>query len=361
MEILTSNFPPVETNHKNFNDRFEELFADSDRLDIAVGYISEKSLNYLTDRIYKHGKIVCNIVIGMHYFDRFTRSEFTSAIEMERFLKDNEIGSVKLVKSFPFHGKLYSFSRKNEPSRSIVGSSNLKSILPNNSIRSYEFDLLVEDEYTNKKINKFINSLIDISPDLSKIDVKISDSKEINNLLEDFCGVKKIENQQIMKNYRDKIIQDKAIRIPIKSCEKAPRSNINTYRGKGRKNQNGLVRRRHWYEVELIVPKSITDIPWYPKPNETDKKVIITVITDDGYKFKCQASGDYSKNFRSVGDLTILGRWLKGRLECAGVLKIGEPVTKDVLNKYGRNDVEMSPTSSIEEIWYLDFSTKRDR
>ncbi len=85
--------------------------------------------------------------------------------------------------------------------------------------------------------------------------------------------------------------------------------------GKGREAKNGLVKPRHWYEVELIVPKNITEQNGYPKAKTDD--AIFDVITDDGWSFKCKVSGDYSKNFRSEGDLKILGKWLKRTIrEC---------------------------------------------
>jgi hypothetical protein len=55
--------------------------------------------------------------------------------------------------------------------------------------------------------------------------------------------------------------------------------------------------------------------------------------------------------------LKILGKWLKGRLEESNALKIGEPVTKDVLNKYGRSNIKMSQTK-INNTYYLDFGVK---
>ena len=105
MEILVSNFPPIKTYHKSFSDKFNALLPDADKLDIAVGYISEKSLEHLTECIYKQGNIRCNIIIGMHYFDKFTHAQFAIAKETEKFLNDNQLGSVRLVTSFPFQRK----------------------------------------------------------------------------------------------------------------------------------------------------------------------------------------------------------------------------------------------------------------
>ena len=145
--------------------------------------------------------------------------------------------------------------------------------------------------------------------------------------------------------------------IPIKPYEDAPKSNVNAYFGKGRVNQRGFVQPRHWYEVEIIVPKSITDNVNYPKAGYPETESIITVYTDDCWKFDCKISGTNSKNFRSCDDLKILGKWIKGRLENSGILEVGKPLTQDMLTAYGRNSIKMRGTKD-PKIWYLDFSSR---
>lgn len=140
--------------------------------------------------------------------------------------------------------------------------------------------------------------------------------------------------------------------IPIKPYENSPQSNLNVFFGKGRVSPNGLIKPRHWYEVELIVPKHITEQAGYPQSKT--ENALFDVITDDGWAFKCKVSGDYSKNFRSYDDLKILGKWLKGRLESAGVLTVGEPVTAETLRQYGRNTFSLTKTT-IPGVWYLSF------
>jgi hypothetical protein len=74
------------------------------------------------------------------------------------------------------------------------------------------------------------------------------------------------------------------------------------------------------------------------------------VYTDDGWKFDCKIQGDYGKNFRSAGDLKTLGRWIKGRLERAECLKVGQPVTEEVLQKYGRKTISLKETSDPRRV-----------
>ncbi|MCD7873058.1 MAG: NgoFVII family restriction endonuclease [Clostridiales bacterium] len=162
--------------------------------------------------------------------------------------------------------------------------------------------------------------------------------------------VKKVSPHDIAAAIQNKT--DISFDIPIKPYEVSPQSNLNVFFGKGRESKNGLVKPRHWYEVELIVPKTITCQPGYPQSKTDDAE--FDVITDDGWSFRCKVSGDYSKNFRSEGDLKILGKWLKGRLENAGVLKVGEPVTAETLKNYGRDTFTLTKTN-IPGTWFLDF------
>ena len=144
--------------------------------------------------------------------------------------------------------------------------------------------------------------------------------------------------------------------MTIKAYEDSPHSNLNVFFGKGRESKNGLVKPRHWYEVELIVPKSIAAQNGYPQVSTPD--AIFDVVTDDGWSFKCKVSGTNSKNLRSEGDLKILGKWLKGRLENAGVLKVGDPVCKETLERYGRDTFTLTKTTK-PGVWYLDFGVKK--
>jgi len=56
--------------------------------------------------------------------------------------------------------------------------------------------------------------------------------------------------------------------------------------------------------------------------------------------------------------LKILGKWLKGRLENAGVLKVGDPVKQETLNQYGRDTFTLTQTST-PGLWYLDFGVRK--
>lgn len=353
MEFLFSNYPPMKTGCKTFSDIFYGLIPQTSKLDIAVGYVSSDALIELQKTIELNSNIrTLNLIVGMHYFDRFTKLQYDAAMHLNDFLTSNKLGGVRLVHAFRYHGKLYSYSNEAGPFAGIIGSNNLSSIV-DGGVRVYESSMLLHDAVSAKQMNDFIFRLMQTSTK-NIAELEIDTFNDENALLDGHEFVEKVSPQKLASAMCAKT--DVAFEIPIKPYEVSPQSNLNVFFGKGRESKNGLVKPRHWYEVELIVPKSVTSQPGYPQ-SQTDNAVF-TVITDDGWSFKCKVSGDYSKNFRSEGDLKILGKWLKGRLENAGVLTVGTPVTADTLNRYGRKSFTLTQTTA-PGVWFLDFEVKK--
>jgi HKD family nuclease len=348
MELLLSNIPPIRSSKRSMISCFEKLSQDADGIKIASGYISTDALAELKKIMEVNKKSFLELVIGMHHFEGFTQPQFDAARYLDEFLRSSKIGSVRVVNAFKFHGKAYSFLKKQTAFAGIIGSSNLSSVLDNQN--NYETDLFFDEAGMVSQIDNFIARLSQYaSIPLEDYQPKIIEGA--NKLLDGHEGVEKISEEDAAVMLSDK--QQLSFKIPIKGSEEAPKSSLNVFFGKGRRNKKGFIKPRHWYEVELIVPKDVTSRKGYPKAGHK-KKSIITVYTDDGWKFKCKISGDYSKNFRSADDLKILGRWIKGRLENSGALKVGELVTKETFKRYGRDNFELIATSDPVE-WLLDF------
>lgn len=351
--FLTSNYQPVKTDHKNFSKVFNEILDETSSLEIVTGYVSEKSIKHLSDHILKKGRPTLNLIIGMHYFDKFTHSQYNAAIELEKFLENYSLGSVHLITSFPFHGKLYSFKWDGN-SVCIIGSSNLDNIILKNPKIQYETDFLINDELQVKNINSFIYDIRENSSQkLSSLNIK--EFRNTNNLLEGLSAVKKLEKHEV-NDFKTKVITSDGFSLPLKPYEVAGRSNLHTHLGKGRENKStGITLPRSWYEVELIIPFKILENPRYP-----NNKELFQVVTDDGYKFECKTSGTNGKNLRSVEDLKKLGKWIKGRMLEAGVVRAGENITQETLDNYGRDTIGFYPTEE-KNTWFMDFSTRNTK
>lgn len=349
MDLLFSNYPPVRTKCKTFAEAFYGLIPEATRLDIAVGYISQDSIVELQKIIELNNNIrAVNLVIGMHYYSKFTRLQYDAAMDLNSFLRDSDMGSVSLVKAFQYHGKLYSYSDGDEAFAGIIGSSNLGAIV-DGWPRQYESSLVIREQPVVGQMRSFIGDLA--SRASCPIDeVEIQSFNEDNLVLDNPEYASKVSTERLAEIINKKT--STTFDIPIKTSK---HSSLNVYFGKGRESKNGVVKPRHWYEIELIVPSSITRQKGYPIAKSENAE--FTVITDDGWTFKCQVSGDYSKNFRSKRDLKILGKWLKGRLELAGALSTGGKVCRETLNRYGRDTFTLTKTTE-PNVWFLDFGVK---
>jgi hypothetical protein len=269
-------------------------------------------------------------------------------------LRSRSLGGVYFVVTFPFHGKLISFSKDNTNIGSLIGSSNLTNIVESKTNRQYEVDCLLSSD-ESIEIESFIGSLNDrTTKPFSEIDIKIVEST--NSLLDEQYGVSKADNNEL-ENIKSSHEFDYVFEIPLKADD-ATRSNLNTFNGRGRVNKQDFIMPRSWYEVELIVPKKITELPGYPKSDKDGDGGVFEVVTDDGWEFSCKVSGQNSKNLRSEKDLKILGKWLKGRLEHAGALKTGELCTTNTLDMYGRSTFTLAKLKDQNK-WYLDFGVNK--
>ena len=94
--------------------------------------------------------------------------------------------------------------------------------------------------------------------------------------------------------------------------------------------------------------KGLTALGGYPRHRDFD------VITDDGWQFTCYTGGTNSKSLRTRGNLQILGTWIKGRLQEAGKLKIGERVRPGDLEGYGRSYISLCSTDD-PDLWFMSF------
>ena len=349
MDLLFSNYQPLKTSMNTFSDVFYSLILEAKRLDIAVGYITSDSLIELKKIAELNGIKKLNLIIGMHYWEKFTQVEYQTALNLDQYLKDANMGEVSLVTPFRFHGKLYSYSNEEGPFAGIIGSNNLSSIVESKN-RVYEASAFVRNTSDAIKIQQFITQLKESST-TNISDLRISNFRKVNKLLEDHEHVDTLSLDEVLDIQTH--LTALTFNIPLKV---EPKSSLNVFFGKGREQKRtGLIKPRHWYEAELIVSTLTTRMSGYPQANT--ESAIFDVITDDGYKFKCKVSGNNSKNLRSENDLKILGKWIKGRLENAGALAVGQPVTEETFSYYGRNTITLTKTDK-PYLWFLDFGVR---
>jgi len=356
MKILTSNFEPLLMPNESFVSRWEKLFQSSQSLKIGVAYASNDSLLFLKKLIEFNQPKHLDICLGMAYFEGLSKSQFEATKELNTFLKSSNNGGVFVSRLFPFHGKVHFFKSSSQRDSFLVGSSNLSNIVPTKGVirRNYEVDIEIHDSKLCIETEELLNQLIQVSSsDFDSISKYLRVRENSHFLLSSRSDIENVDQEKlqmvITKSTKN------SFEIPLKD---APKSNLNAYFGKGRVHPQGFVQPRHWYEVEVIVDNSVQQSALsYPANQE------FIVYTDDGYRFPMKTSGDNGKNLRSRDDLTILGRWIKGRMEASPALKSGELLTSSSFDIYGRDTISLTQTSLVENdsqgaklpVWYLDF------
>jgi hypothetical protein len=341
IEVLASDLRPLRTQGlRQYSSAVAKYIVESAEAKIVTGYFGVESVIELI------GLLEANpldrditFTVGMAAFDGLTQTQLEALRKLDLFLTSNRQGQVLISVSLPVHSKIALFVASPQKQVVIVGSSNFTNLV--SGVRQFETDLAIDGlSPEGKTVCDLIRQIENAADPLPLAEHRIKLLKAKLSSLAAEQGVEKSEQS------KSEIVS--SFILPIKT---EPRSSLNAYFGKGRQDSKGRVLPRPWYEVELIVSKSVTTQADYPKRDE-----VITVVTDDGWKFDCHCTGDYAKNFRSFGNLEILGKWLKGRLEESGALKPGSPVTLEVLEKYGNDKIVLSKHK--DGLWSLNFEQK---
>ena len=333
MELLLPANPIIQSQiHTNsISKMYNNLVETSTDLNIATGYITNDSVAALKQIVeFRDGALNLSLFIGMNYLEGFSRPQYYAVKELNKYLVENNVGTVYLSPQALYHGKMYSFMKGTRCLASFVGSSNLGSFV-GTSQNFIEADILFQEK-EGQEINSYISRIT------SSLGQRFEDLPELKSfkenetaLLDGYSYVKKLTKEDVQNLWLT--ATNDFVDIPLKTEAK---SNLNTYFGKGK--IKGRYSPRGWYEVELIVSKNLIGRDLLP--------LYFNVVTNDGYEFECSRQGDYDKNLRSSYDLKIMGRWIKGQMENCGALEVGKPVTEDTLYKFGKTSLRFTKTKS---------------
>ena len=382
MRLLYSNILPVgiEEGQATIAETFVEQIADSDSVEIAVGYVSKASLEELDALVEAHHIQHISLVIGMYYIEGMPEGTYRTALAINEKWRVSGVGEIRMTRAFKYHGKLYLFLKDNLPKSAILGSANLGVIKQEaNNIRQYEVSSITDQPAECIDILRLIRKMQE--PRCSANIADITDMpiiREINTSLTGVDTVEQIPQTEVALYDRHKT--EVSFVLPIKVPAFAERhmddgkhytkSNLNVSYAAPRSARKS----RDWYETQFTVNKSITLLPGYP-----EKNVTFYVITDDGYTFKAHTTSDGNKQFSAVGDELILGRWIKGRLAAAGLVtpvndtqldrdRLGM-ITKEMLEAYGCDTLVLTKTDqkmedeegNLLDVWFLSFEAAQEQ
>lgn len=381
MKLICSDILPIglRDNQQSIADCFNEQASKSDRIDIAVGYISRASLLELNAILEKYGiKQIC-LNIGMYYIEGMPEGSYHTACELNKKWKEQGIGEIRLVRALKYHGKTYCFYRNGTVFSAIIGSANLGVLKPEASNRrQFESAVITETPEECAEVADLVNRLKEeaCSSNIEAI-TGMKLIREINTSLNNIENVAQIPRTEV--DLYSECQTDISFVLPLKVPAFADRmiddgkhftkSNLNVCYAAPRNARKA----RDWYETQLTVSKEITRMPGYPEKNQP-----FFVATDDGYWFKVHTTSDGNKQFSAVGNELIMGRWIKGRLAAAGLVtpvnntqadtgRIGM-ITQEMLAAYGCNRLVLTKTTKKAadedgnelDVWLFSFEAEKE-
>lgn len=376
MKLLYSNILPLGINEdeETILECFNEQIQKADRIEIAVGYVSNASLIEL-DKMVEECSIseIC-LNIGMYYIEGMPEGAYHTAIRINRKWMEANSGEIRIIKTMKYHGKVFCFYKEGIPFSAIIGSANLGVIkLEANNRRQYEIAAFTEEVEEVLKIAQHIDSLkqSNCSENIETINNMplVREKNMALNEVELVTSVPRsnVEFYERCKSYVSfflKLKVPKATERHIDDGKHYTKSNINVCYATPRSKRKS----RDWYETQLTVGADVYRMEGYPEKNKP-----FFVVTDDGYWFKAHTTSDNNKQFSAVGDELIMGRWLKGRLAAAGIVKPVNDTAKDIdrlgmiteemLKEYGCDRLEFKKTgqTALDEngepldVWMLSF------
>lgn len=347
---------------RKLKDRIEELLKEKNCHEFiaATGYYGQSTLASIENlllRIAEKGNV--KIILGMYYHSGISEKKYNFLYQLNEKLSQKNPKSGVFITRYEYHGKIYKIS--NATSQNFfVGSSNFSE--QGWSGRT-EFNIELTENETKKSTSKFLDKLCndpDVLP-LKKVNIK-SNKKSRQTLSE----------KNNLKNYEIEKSEFARLDSPIGNFEfklrvdNQPKSSLNLFFDKGRKDKSGRYAPRPWYEIELTADNRTLKNPLYPKSilvgkskNSKARKGNFTAYIKDQdkiYKLQMKVHADNGKNISTadeVGGRETLGRLIKGKLESSGVLRNKERINSDMLTEYGRDSITFEKIN--DENYILDF------
>lgn len=376
MKLLYSDILPLaaEDGQQTFIDCFTEQASQADRVEIAVGYTSAVSIAELETMADNFGIQNICLTIGMYYIEGMPESTYHTALKLNQKWQSTDRGEILLVKSFKYHGKLYCFYKNGQPFSAIIGSANLSAIkLDAVNRRQYELSAFTSDSAEVSEIAGHIEKLK--QPLISENIAEISGMPLIREINTSLNGIELVtsvpqSNVDFYEQCEASVSFFLQLKVPkaderhLDDGRHFTKSNINVCYAAPRSQRKA----RDWYETQLTVGAEIYRMEGYPEKNKP-----FFVVTDDGYWFKAHTTSDNNKQFSAVGDELIMGRWLKGRLAAAGIVKPvnntaedtdrNGMITQEMLDEYGcdrllfkkTGQTAMDSNGESLDVWFLAF------
>lgn len=355
----------------HFDEVFERHLATNDDLCICVGYCGDSVIQKYTQQLVdkaKNGNRV-RLILGMYSVAGTIKPLlYSDLLSLHNALKKANKGSGVFLTIIQYHGKIYDFGTE-----IWLGSSNFS----NEGLHNRrEATVKLTDSKQIQQVRDLIRELGDAGASdpscvpLDMINVNVPPP------LVTLASISPIYS--LPSNLEP---DGGSIELPL-HVDQQPISGLNLCLGKGRfESARGKYQPRPWYEIEISSDKDTYEKELYPKvantkpqkvnkPQKTVNQCEFRAYLYDGkvYRFcKLQTYSDHNKAMGS-SPRTILGEFIKGQLEKAGVLHAPDAITSDTLRAYGRDTITLTRykdrnvkvTEGVRnKVYVLDFSVPK--
>lgn len=336
-------------------------------LDIAVGYLGssfsakvEKAILNLS----KKGKV--RLLLGMYFHKGMNEKTYARVLAIDKSIRKGGIlGSGVYVSRREYHGKLYRVILVDDQAKVFLGSSNLS---PAGLEKRLECNIeLSQSSPVYSDLGEYLDYLFapEIAIDFSKVDLLSRKKPSVSDLAK-YC-ISKAEFSKL----QGMIIGECKIDFRPDS---QPRSSLNLFFDKGRRNNEGVYSPRDWYEIELTTTVPERANPCFPKSNSNSKKKDAAgnpvgkskkgnftgffEFRSKYYRIPMVVSGDNAKDLMSAkpGGRKLLGEFIKGSLEDRKALPTHQRVNSSILESARLNALiikKVSDQNYILELSYI--------
>lgn len=334
-----------------FGTALSKQLKNCTELDIAVGFCGLdmiKKYRRQLEAIAHRGRV--RLILGMYRLDgSLPKTLYLELCDLHRSLttiaKANGIaGTGVRITQLDYHGKVYRLVC-GQASRYFVGSNNFSGAGLDTRLEA----CVVPPDADYQSIDKYIEWLAEDSRSITIDKLQYRNSASAATKLSTITPLRSLPaNLSVVGT----------MTIKLRPTEQ-PVSSLNLSQGKGRLNQKtGAYTPRPWYEAEITSQPGERSNPLYPKvaapktvvqngKSRQDNHCEFNAYLSDGVLFwpcKLYTYSDYSKALAS-SPRSLLGEFLKGRLEKAGVLRRGETITANTLAEYGTDFVTLTKLS----------------
>lgn len=317
------------TETKQFRDILREEIETAKRIDIVSGYVGKSSAT-----TFGHHLVACakrggqvRILIGMSGIEGLNETTHRAWSSIHQQLQKADQNSGVFAYTTKIHAKLY-ILQDDLNAKMFVGSQNF-------NFSSGNIELMLESQL-HPKVNSYVEELFsDIKNTFPITGVNIKGTK-LNPMSKRPSTPELFHYDGHFDHREMQLVESIDLRA---ICKKNPIGSLNLYHGKGRLNSvTGVYTPRPWYEVELTLGRD--KFPGLPRD--------FRAFTDDGKIIEMQRrSGGPTgqpelglKDLTSKGSRRLFGEWIKGKLEQAGALEVGDVIDGSTFDTFGTDQLQ---------------------